>query len=133
LNLLIAASYTLRKGPVPVCVGGLHVFSVEKDNRVLQELQVIETSGGFDIKWRGSILGLLPCLGQASADGSLCLLFFARRFALSSTTFWEFHFSHLSAVMLSSSLSVSQFPVSVGNDFVQAAVCCVVVSRLRSY
>ncbi len=106
---------------------------MEKDNRVLQELQVIETSGGFDIKWRGSILGLLPCLGQASADGSLCLLFFARRFALSSTTFWEFHFSHLSAVMLSSSLSVSQFPVSVGNDFVQAAVCCVVVSRLRSY
>ncbi|CAK9211498.1 unnamed protein product [Sphagnum troendelagicum] len=28
LNLLIAASYTLQKGPVPVCVGGLHVFSV---------------------------------------------------------------------------------------------------------
>jgi hypothetical protein len=70
LNLLIAASYTLQKGPVPVCVGGLHVFSVEKDNHVLQELQVIETSGVFDIKWRGSILGLLPCLGQVSADGS---------------------------------------------------------------
>jgi hypothetical protein len=119
LNLLIAASYTLQKGPAPVCVGGLHVFSVEKDNHVLQELQVIETSGGFDIKWRESILGLLPCLGQASADGSLHLLFFARRFALSSTTFWGFHFSHLSAVMLSSSLLVSQFPVSVGNDFVR--------------
>ncbi len=73
-------------------------------------------------------MGLLPCLGQVSADGSLRLLFFARRFPLSSTTFWEFHFSHLSAVMLSSSLSVSQFPVSVGNDFVQAAVCCVAVS-----
>ncbi|KAH9533128.1 hypothetical protein CY35_18G034900 [Sphagnum magellanicum] len=68
LNLLIAASYTLQKGPVPVCVGGLHVFSLEKDNRVLQELQVIETNGTFDIKWRGSILGLLPYLGQASAD-----------------------------------------------------------------
>lgn len=100
LNLLIAASYTLQKGPVPVCVGGLNVFSVVKDNHVLQELQVIETSGGFDIKWRGSILGLLPFLGQASADGSLHLLLLARRFALSSTTFWEFHFSHLSAVML---------------------------------
>jgi len=74
---------------------------------ILQELQVIETSGVFDIKWRGSILGLLPCLGQASADGSLRLLFFARRFALSSTTFWEVHISHLSAVMLSNSLSVS--------------------------
>jgi len=133
LNLLIAASYTLQKGPVPVCVGGLHVFSLEKDNRVLQELQVIETNGTFDIKSRGSILGLLPYLGQASADGSLRPLFFARTFALSSTTLWEFHFSHLSAVMLSSFLSVSQFPVSVGNDFVQAAVCCVVVSRLRFY
>ncbi len=43
---------------------------MEKDNHVLQELQVIETSGVFDIKWRGSILGLLPCLGQVSADGS---------------------------------------------------------------
>lgn len=104
---------------------------MEKDNHVLQELQVIETSGVFDIKRRGSILDLLPCLGQASADGSLRLLFFTRRFALSSTTFWEVHISHLSAVMLSSSLSVSQFPVSVGNEFVQAAVCCVVVSRLR--
>lgn len=80
LNLLVAASYTLQEGPVPIRVGGLHVFSVEKTDKnhaavLLQELQVIETSGVFDIKWRGSSsdLGLLPCLGQASADGSLRL------------------------------------------------------------
>ncbi|CAM6080043.1 unnamed protein product, partial [Sphagnum tenellum] len=80
LNLLVAASYTLQEGPVPIRVGGLHVFSVERKDEnhaavLLQELQVIDTSGVFDIKWRGSSsdLGLLPCLGQASADGSLRL------------------------------------------------------------
>jgi hypothetical protein len=132
LNLLVAASYTLQEGPVPIRVGGLHVFSVEKKDKnhaavLLQELQVIETSGVFDIKWRGSSsdLGLLPCLGQASADGSLRLYSLQEGLPPNPgllSFFWEFVFPHLSLhsnAFVGHQLSISCIipPVSVGNDF----------------
>jgi WD40 repeat protein len=73
-NLLVAASYTLIEGPTPTRVGGLYLFTLGDSDCNLQELQAIETSGVFDIKWRKpSAAGLVPCLGQASADGSLRL------------------------------------------------------------
>lgn len=132
LNLLVAASYTLQEGPVPIRVGGLHVFSVERkdENHAavrLQELQVIETSGVFDIKWRGSSsdLGLLPCLGQASADGSLRLYSLQEglpRPPLASYPFSGklfFHTSLYSNAFVGHQLSTSCIIplVSVGYDF----------------
>lgn len=72
-NLLAAASYILIEGPTPTRVGGLYLFTLGDDGYNLQELQTIETSGIFDIKWRKPGPGLVPCLGQASADGTLRL------------------------------------------------------------
>jgi len=73
-NLLAAASYTLIEGPTPIRVGGLYLFTLgDGGDYNLQELQTIETSGVFDIKWRKPSPNLVPCLGQASADGSLRL------------------------------------------------------------
>lgn len=73
-NLLAAASYTLIEGPTPTRVGGLYLFTLgDGADYNLQELQTIETSGVFDIKWRKPSPDLVPCLGQASADGSLRL------------------------------------------------------------
>lgn len=71
-NLLAAASYTLVEGPTPSRVGGIYLFSLDDDDN-LRELQTLETSGVFDIKWRRPSPELVPCLGQASADGSLRL------------------------------------------------------------
>lgn len=71
-NFLAAASYTLIEGPTPTRVGAVYLFSLDDEN--LKELQTMETSGVFDIKWRKPCpQGLAPCLGQASADGSLRL------------------------------------------------------------
>ncbi|KAG0567871.1 hypothetical protein KC19_7G168300 [Ceratodon purpureus] len=72
-NLLAAASYTLIEGPTPTRVGGVYLFTLGDGDYNLQELQRIETSGVFDIKWRKPSADLVPCLGQASADGSLRL------------------------------------------------------------
>ena len=73
-NLLVAASYTLQEGPSPIRVGGLYLFTVgEESNPELRKLQLLDTSGIFDIKWNRSSSSFAPCLGQASADGSLRL------------------------------------------------------------
>lgn len=72
-KLLAAASYTLIEGPTPTRVGGVYLFTLGDEDNNLQELQTIETSGVFDIKWRKPSAGVVPCLGQASADGSLRL------------------------------------------------------------
>eukprot|EP00249_Psilotum_nudum_P016197 c25710_g1_i1 orf=256-1485(-) len=73
-HVLAAATYTLHhQGDAPFRVGGLHVFSLENGGRSLRRLQQIETSGIFDIKWRPDEEEKVPCLAQASADGSLRL------------------------------------------------------------
>lgn len=72
-DLLAAASYTLQEGPTPTRIGGLYLFKIDETEHELQKLQLIETSGIFDIKWRKPTCDLPPYLGQASADGSLRL------------------------------------------------------------
>ena len=89
-NLLAAASYTLIEGPTPTRVGGLYLFALGDGG--IQELQSFETSGVFDIKWRRSSADIVPCLGQASADGLLRLYILRDGKKLSCSFLFSLHF-----------------------------------------